>query len=113
MFTGTAVTVEPGETAKVDSLLATGDSVLWLQQKLEGKKTGTVWIGTLENNASHWREPSPTIPADANRCLKNYSCNLWPARRTCSAPEWITRSSVEIRETTRLLLTWRHSMPSG
>ena len=48
MFTGTAVTVEPGETAKVDSLLATGDSVLWLQQKLEGTRTGTVWIGTPE-----------------------------------------------------------------
>ena len=49
MFTGTPVTIEPGETAKVSSLLAPGDSVLWLQQKLDGNGTGTVWIGTPES----------------------------------------------------------------
>lgn len=49
MFTGNAVTIEPGETAKVDSLLTPGDSVLWLQQKFEGKGNGAVWIGTPES----------------------------------------------------------------
>src|SRR5579862_691684 len=48
MFTGTAVKIEPGHTTSVESLLAPGDSVQWLQQKLEGKKAGTVWIGTPE-----------------------------------------------------------------
>jgi hypothetical protein len=48
MFTGTTVTIEPGETGKLESLLAPGDPVLWLQQKLEGEKAGTVWIGTPE-----------------------------------------------------------------
>ncbi len=48
MFTGTAVTIEPGLTASAESLLTAGDSVQWLQQKLEGAKAGTVWIGTPE-----------------------------------------------------------------
>ena len=48
MFTGTAVKIEPGHATSVESLLAPGDSVQWLQQKLEGKKAGTVWIGTPE-----------------------------------------------------------------
>jgi flagellar motor switch protein FliN len=49
MFTGTTVTIEPGETAKADNLLAPGDAVLWLQQKFEGKTAGNVWIGTPES----------------------------------------------------------------
>lgn len=44
MFTGTTVTIEAGETADI----APGDSVLWLQQRLEGERNGTVWIGTPE-----------------------------------------------------------------
>ncbi len=40
--------IEPGHATSVESLLAPGDSVQWLQQKLEGKKAGTVWIGTPE-----------------------------------------------------------------
>src|SRR5579863_861288 len=48
MFTGTAVKIDPGHATSVESLLAPGDSVQWLQQKLEGKKAGTVWIGTPE-----------------------------------------------------------------
>ena len=42
MFTGTAVKIEPGNSNSVESLLAPGDSVQWLQQKLEGKKAATV-----------------------------------------------------------------------
>jgi len=48
MFTGTTVTIAPGETAKLEDVVAPADPVLWLQQRLEGEKTGTVWIGTPE-----------------------------------------------------------------
>jgi flagellar motor switch protein FliN len=52
MFTGTAVTIEPGDTANTDSLLASGDSVLWLKQLFQSRKTGTVWIGTPETTCN-------------------------------------------------------------
>jgi flagellar motor switch protein FliN len=44
MFTGTPVTIELGDNASKDQLLASGDSVLWLKQTFESRSTGSAWI---------------------------------------------------------------------
>jgi flagellar motor switch protein FliN/FliY len=46
MFTGQAVTVEPGEEAETEKTLASERSILWHGQVFEREGTGSVWIGT-------------------------------------------------------------------
>jgi flagellar motor switch protein FliN/FliY len=46
MFTGTRVTIDQGDSAPLDQLLTSVDSVTWLKQVLEGGASGALWIGT-------------------------------------------------------------------